>query len=110
MNKMESHTLIKLCVIDDMKMVVDMISQKIAWLDHQIEIVGTALDGEAGLRLAQQMKPDIILTDIRMPRMDGLEMTQAILEASPRTKIIILSAYSDFSYAQQAIRLRPLIL
>ncbi|MEK3916404.1 response regulator [Paenibacillus sp. FSL H7-0331] len=102
---MESHTLIKLCVIDDMKMVVDMISQKIAWLDHQIEIVGTALDGEAGLRLAQQMKPDIILTDIRMPRMDGLEMTQAILEASPRTKIIILSAYSDFSYAQQAIRL-----
>jgi two-component system, response regulator YesN len=95
----------KLCVIDDIKSVVDMISRKIPWEDHGIVIAGTALDGEEGLQLVLEAKPDIILTDIRMPRMDGLQMTQAILETNPGCKIIILSAYTDFSYAQQAIRL-----
>jgi two-component system response regulator YesN len=105
MNNLEQRPTIKLCVIDDIKSVVDMISQKIGWLDHDIEIAGTALDGEEGLRLVQEVKPDIILTDIRMPKMDGLQMTQAILQTSPDSKIIILSAFTDFTYAQQAIRL-----
>jgi two-component system response regulator YesN len=101
---MENRKKMKLCVIDDIKSVVDMISRKIEWQEHDIEIVGTALDGEEGLRLVQEMKPELILTDIRMPKMDGLQMTQAILESAPKSKIIILSAYTDFSYAQQAIR------
>jgi two-component system response regulator YesN len=102
---MMQRALIKLCVIDDIKSVVDMISRKIPWLEHGIEIAGTALDGEEGLRLVQEVKPDIILTDIRMPKMDGLEMTQAILASSPKSKIIMLSAFTDFTYAQQALRL-----
>jgi two-component system response regulator YesN len=102
---MDTQPPIKLCVIDDIKSVVDMISKKIQWMEHGIEIVGTALNGEEGLELIRDVKPDIVLTDIRMPRMDGLEMTRAIVEFSPHTKIIILSAFTDFSYAQQAIRL-----
>jgi two-component system response regulator YesN len=103
---MEQHpAVIKLCVIDDIKSVVDMISRKPQWAEYGIEVVGTALDGEEGLRVIRETKPDIVLTDIRMPRMDGLEMTQAILEFAPACKIIILSAYSEFSYAQQALRL-----
>jgi len=102
---MEQDQPIKICVIDDIKSVVDMISRKPPWQEHGIEVAGTALDGEEGLRVIRENRPDIVLTDIRMPRMDGLEMTRAILEFAPLCKIIILSAYSEFSYAQQAIRL-----
>lgn len=98
----------KLCIIDDIKSVVEMISRKPAWQEHGIEVAGTALDGEEGLRIIRDTRPDIVLTDIRMPRMDGLQMTRAILEVLPGCKIIILSAYSEFSYAQEAIRLGAL--
>lgn len=98
----------KLCVIDDIKSVVEMVSSKPPWQEHGIEVVGTALDGEAGLQIIRETRPDIVLTDIRMPRMDGLQMTRAILEELPDCKIIILSAYSEFSYAQEAIRLGAL--
>lgn len=96
---------IKLCIIDDIRSVVDMISQKPPWEEHHIEVVGTALDGEEGIRLIQETKPDIVLTDIRMPKKDGLAMTQEILVNAPFTKIVILSAYTDFSFTRQAIRL-----
>ncbi|MBE1445322.1 response regulator [Paenibacillus sp. OAS669] len=102
---MNESPVVKLCVIDDIRSVVDMIARKPSWHEHRVEVVGTALDGEEGLRLVRELKPDIVLTDIRMPRMDGLAMTEAILEVSPHIKIVILSAYTDFSYTQQAIRL-----
>ncbi|MGY4761885.1 response regulator [Paenibacillus caseinilyticus] len=95
----------KLCVIDDIKSVVEVISRKIDWAAHGIDMAGTALDGEEGLRLVQEVKPDVILTDIRMPKLDGLQLTRRILEDLPNCRIIILSAYTDFSHAQQAIRL-----
>ncbi|GIO62795.1 response regulator [Paenibacillus cineris] len=98
----------KLCVIDDIKSVVEMVSRKPPWQEHGIEVTGTALNGEAGLQIIRETRPDIVLTDIRMPRMDGLQMTRAILEVLPDCKIIILSAYSEFSYAQEAIRLGAL--
>ncbi|MGO4369879.1 response regulator, partial [Paenibacillus sp. MCAF20] len=101
----ETGTEIKLVVIDDIRSVVEMVSRKPPWAEHGIEVAGTALDGEEGIRLVEETKPDIVLTDIRMPRMDGLAMTKAILAAAPATKVIILSAYTDFTYAQQAIRL-----
>ncbi|MGF9696932.1 MULTISPECIES: response regulator transcription factor [Paenibacillus] len=97
--------MIKLCIIDDIRSVVDMIAKKPPWNEHHIEVVGMALDGEEGLRLVKEKKPEIVLTDIRMPKKDGLAMTQEILENSPSTKIVILSAYTDFSFTRQAIRL-----
>lgn len=102
---MNGLPVIKLCIIDDIRSVVDMIARKPPWKDHHIEVVGTALDGEEGIRLVKETKPDIVLTDIRMPKKDGLAMTKEILESSPFTKIVILSAYTDFSFTRQAIRL-----
>ncbi|MET3848219.1 MULTISPECIES: response regulator [unclassified Paenibacillus] len=102
---MREQIMTKLCIIDDIKSVVDMISKKPRWADHQIIVAGTALDGEEGVRMVKETKPDIVLTDIRMPKMDGLAMTRAILEIAPATKIVILSAYTDFSYTRQAIHL-----
>lgn len=102
---MNDSPMIKLCIIDDIRSVVDMIARKPPWKEHHIEVVGTALDGEEGIRMVKETKPDIVLTDIRMPKKDGLAMTQEILESSPSTKIVILSAYTDFSFTRQAIRL-----
>ncbi len=95
---------ISMCVLDDIMSVIDGISLGIPWADYGIEIIGTALDGEEGLRIALELHPDIILTDIRMPVMDGLELTRRIIEKSPACKVILLSGYTEFSYAQQAIR------
>ncbi|CAI6084979.1 response regulator [Cohnella sp. JJ-181] len=97
--------MVKLCIIDDIRSVVEMISRKPPWAEHGIVVAGTALDGEEGIRIVRETRPDVVLTDIRMPRIDGLAMTQAILEGSPATKIVILSAYTDFAYTRQAIRL-----
>ncbi|GIO12650.1 hypothetical protein J19TS2_22050 [Cohnella xylanilytica] len=95
--------MLKLCVIDDIRSVVDMIRTKIPWAEHGIEVAGSATDGEAGLAVIREAKPELVVTDIRMPKMDGLEMTRRIMELLPGSKIIILSAYTDFEYARKAI-------
>ncbi|MGG1556101.1 response regulator [Paenibacillus ferrarius] len=95
---------VSLFVVDDIRSVVEMIATKIPWPEHGIHIAGTATDGEEGLQRILETKPDLILTDIRMPRMDGLEMTRRIVEALPASKVMILSAYTDFDYAQKAIQ------
>jgi two-component system response regulator YesN len=96
---------ITLCVIDDIKSVVRGIADMIQVESHGVKVVGTAGNGEDGLQMVMELRPDIVLTDIRMPRMDGLEMTKAIMAVLPNCKVIMLSGYTDFEYAQQALRL-----
>ncbi len=69
------------------------------------EVVGEAENGEEGLELVMKLRPDLVITDIKMPIMDGLDMLTVIHESDCRTKAIVLSAYSEFSYAQKAIKL-----
>jgi two-component system response regulator YesN len=94
-----------MCVIDDISTVVEGISRQIRWEAYGIRIAGTASNGEKGIRLIHDTEPHIVLTDIRMPKVDGLEMTRQVMDSHPRTKIIFLSGYTDFEYAQQAVRL-----
>lgn len=94
-----------LCVIDDVASVVQGISKHIPWEHYGVEVIGTALDGQEGLQLIRSRKPDIVLTDIRMPNMDGIEMLKQLREQSYEGKIIFFSGYNDFDYAQQALRL-----
>lgn len=96
---------ISMCVFDDITSVIEGISYGIPWSDYGIEIIGTASDGEEGLRIVHELQPDIVLTDIRMPVIDGLELTRKVLEADSSCKVILLSGYTEFSYAQKAIRL-----
>ncbi len=70
-----------------------------------VHVAGVAKNGLEAIRLVEEHSPDIVFIDIRMPGMDGLEATKKILQTNPDTQIIILSAYSDFSYAQEALRL-----
>jgi two-component system response regulator YesN len=95
---------VSLCIIDDIKSVVDGLTA-IEWMEHGIDMVGTAANGEDGLDLVSRVKPDMIITDIRMPRLDGLAMLRAILELNHTCKVILISGYTDFDYAKQAVQL-----
>jgi two-component system response regulator YesN len=101
---MANHEEISLCIIDDIKSVVDGL-MAMNWEEHGIRVAGVSANGEDGLALVASVKPDLIITDIRMPRMDGLTMVRSILAQNHACKVIIISGYADFDYAQQAVQL-----
>lgn len=94
-----------ICFIDDIQSVVDGVSKQINWECHGITVSGTAINGEDGLMLITSCRPDIIVTDIRMPKLDGLELTRRVKELLPRSKVILMTGFSDFEYARQAVQL-----
>lgn len=71
-------------------------------LENDIEVVGEAQDGRQAVAMVQKLRPDVVLMDIAMPRMNGLEATRQVLKAVPETRVIILSAHSDDAYVQNA--------
>ncbi|MGG3279114.1 response regulator [Paenibacillus solani] len=95
---------IRLCIIDDIKSVVDGLTA-MNWEEQGIQVAGVSSNGEDGLKLINELQPDLIITDIRMPRMDGLSMLRAVLEENRSCKVILISGYADFEYAQQAVQL-----
>lgn len=102
---MNSNRPISLCIIDDVPAVVRGLSTRIPWEEYGIVVAATAENGQDGLEQIRRHRPDIVLTDIRMPFMDGLEMMRAALQEMPGMKLILLTGYSDFAYAQEAIKL-----
>jgi len=95
----------KLCVIDDIPTVVRGLAHSVNWSAHGIVVAGTATNGEEGMAMIREVKPDIVLTDIRMPFMDGIEMMKTVQREMPWIKLIFISGYTDFAYAQEAVRL-----
>ncbi|KOR89484.1 response regulator [Paenibacillus solani] len=101
---MSNPEAIRLCIIDDIKSVVDGLTA-MNWEEQGIQVAGVSSNGEDGLKLINELQPDLIITDIRMPRMDGLSMLRAVLEENRSCKVILISGYADFEYAQQAVQL-----
>ncbi len=97
--------MLKVFLIEDEFIVREGIKNNIDWERAGYRFCGEAADGELALPLIQNEKPDIVITDIRMPFMDGLELSRIIRKELPDTKIIILSGHEEFSYAQEAIRI-----
>lgn len=79
--------------------------EHIDWNLIGVNVIGEAINGEQGLALVMEKHPDIVLSDVSMPAMDGIEMARRIRAISPETRILFLSAYDDFDYAKQAIDL-----
>jgi len=93
----------KVVLIDDEETIIEGLKVLIDWNLLGFEIAGEAYDGEEGIEVVKRVMPDIIITDIRMPIISGLDMIGLAKEFLPYTKIMILSGYSDFDYARQAI-------
>jgi two-component system, response regulator YesN len=93
----------KIIIVDDEKWTRETIKQFGRWEKYGIEVIGEASDGQEGLRLIEEMSPDIVITDMKMPGMDGIELLQVLTERFPHIKLIVVSGYDDFVYMRQAI-------
>lgn len=95
--------MLRVFLVEDEKIIRETLHSTVPWARCGYTFVGEASDGEMALPLIRQSKPDVLITDIRMPFMDGLSLSKLVLQEFPKMKIIILSGYDDFEYAQQAI-------
>ena len=92
-------------IVDDESIIREGLIDSIEWEKYGFQIAGEAANGEEALDKILRLNPDIIITDIRMPKMDGLELCEKIKALGITSKIVILTGYSDFEYAKRAVRL-----
>lgn len=97
--------MLKVFLVEDEFIVREGIKNKIDWQGNGYEFVGEAGDGELAFPMIQKTQPDIVITDIKMPFMDGLELSKLIRKEFPWMEIVILSGYAEFDYAKEAISL-----
>ncbi|MBO9609970.1 MAG: response regulator [Paenibacillaceae bacterium] len=96
----------KLMVVDDEYHIRDGIVHVIPWEQHGVKVVGEAADGMEALAKMETLRPDILITDIQMDEMNGLELAQAVKTSYPGVKTVILTGYDEFEYARKAVELK----
>ena len=97
--------MVKVFLVEDEAIIRHGIRDNIDWASHGFEFAGEAGDGEYAYPLILKAQPDILVTDIKMPFMDGLELSRLVKKALPRMRIIVLSGYNEFEYAKEAIKI-----
>lgn len=97
--------MLKLLIVEDELLVRKGLITAIDWNSLGFEVIGDAADGQEALDIARKMHPDIVLTDVRMPKMDGIELIKVLRNEFPSTKVVVLSCYDDFEYVKEAMRL-----
>ena len=96
----------KIIVVEDDQIIRRGICQAIPWEENGFVIAGEASDGEIGLALIEKEQPHVVISDINMPFLNGLEMVKQLKDKMPETRFIFLTGYEDFTYAQQALQLK----
>jgi two-component system response regulator YesN len=96
---------LKVLIVDDEDLVRRGIVLGVDWAARGCVVVGEAANGEEGIAAVERYSPNLIITDVRMPRMDGIEMMKQLRQKGCKAHVIILTAYSDFSYARSALQL-----
>lgn len=97
--------MIKVILIDDEKSIVEGMGTSIEWEKHGYELVACAYDGKEGYEKIMLYKPEVVIADITMPGMTGIELAEKLSKELPEVKVILLTCHEDFCYARQAIRL-----
>ena len=97
--------MLKIFLVEDEFVVREGIKKNIAWEENGYEFCGEASDGELAFPMIQKLKPDIVITDIKMPFMDGLSLSRLIKKEMPWLEIIILSGHEEFEFAKESIRI-----
>ena len=97
--------LYRVLLVDDEEDIREGISRKMDWLGLGFSLVGEAANGQDALELAEGLRPDVILTDIKMPFMDGLELCRILTDRLPAARFVVFSGFDAFEYAKQAIQM-----
>ncbi|MEY8392364.1 response regulator [Lachnospiraceae bacterium] len=92
-------------LVDDEEAVRQAIAKKLDWKEIGFQVIATAENGEEALELAEKLRPDVVMTDIKMPFMDGLTFCNRLKESQKNIKLVIFSGFDEFEYAQEAIKL-----
>ncbi|MBP3475166.1 MAG: response regulator [Lachnospiraceae bacterium] len=95
----------KVAIIDDEPIIVEGLTKTMPWEKWNMQVIGFAYDGKEGLSLIRRERPDIIISDINMPQLDGLKMIAGLKSEFPNMQIVILTGYREFEYAREAISL-----
>jgi two-component system response regulator YesN len=95
----------KVILVDDEVWVINGLMQKVCWNDYMMQVVGTATDGLEAVKLATELKPNLVITDVRMPGLDGLALIRQLQAVDSNIICIILTGYDYFDYTQKALRL-----
>lgn len=98
--------MLRVLIVEDEEIIRRGLLATIDWAGMGCRIVGDAPDGKVGLELLRTERPDVVLTDIRMPRMDGIEMAEAARAEGILPQLVFLTSYAEFGYAKQALRLQ----
>lgn len=98
--------MLRLIIAEDEDIIRMGLVQTVDWQSMGVEIAGAAADGSEALRLVQELQPEVLLTDIRMPRLSGLELAEKVLELGLPTRVVFLTSYAEFAYAREALRLQ----
>ncbi len=98
--------MIKVLLADDNKLSLQYFSELIRWEDYGFQLVSRAVDGEEAWRDFQTFHPQVVIADIQMPILSGIQLAQKVLEAAPGTVFLFLSSYKEFQYARAALQLK----
>ena len=102
---MDTNNRYSVLLVDDEEDVIQIIVKKLDWEAMGLKIIGHAANGVEALELAEDLQPDIVMTDIKMPYMDGLTLCRKLKELSRTIRVIIFSGFDEFEYAKEAIKI-----
>lgn len=97
--------LLNVLIVDDEYLIRNLLRMRIDWQQQGMQIVGEAADAAEALEQVELLHPDIVFTDIYMPKVDGIELSERILERYPNIRIVVVTGHDEFEYARQSVKL-----